>query len=74
MPLYVLEVSIKGNRHEDQPSLRGNQGGPTPITDHIERTFAAHGSSFATCCSDLQARLAAYTQAEGLLLTPEAER
>lgn len=70
MPMYVVELKLFGNKHEDPPALRGQPASMGPITDHVERTFAAHGTSFATCMSDLQARLSAYVAVEEKLLNP----
>lgn len=72
MPRYIVEIKLVANKHEDGSTLRG--GPPLGnITDHIERSFAGNGTSFATVMSDLQERVSAYTVAEEKLLNPEVK-
>lgn len=74
MPLYVVELKLVVNRHDDPPALMAKQGARMgEITDHIERTFAGHGTGLASVMSDVQARLTAYTAAEDKLLNPPEE-
>lgn len=75
MPMYVVELKVTVNRHDDPPALMAKQGTQLGvITDHAERSFAGHGTGFASVMTDIQARLAAYTAAEDKLLNPEENR